>query len=136
LGVWKVHNIINLNHIPFNQCIFSFLNKTWSISQSFRYMGPIHHKIKVHTHVFFRHDKNCCQSSKVHFMDLCLLQVLIECPWSWCVFCIIGKVIVSTLHKWVPLLIFQRKIYLNFFKYVGNIIRTTNVIEILGHHSV
>jgi hypothetical protein len=51
-------------------------------------------------------------------------------------FRIIGKPIVLALHKWVPFLIFRRNIYLNFLKYVRNIRKTTNVIKILGHHSV
>jgi hypothetical protein len=47
-------------------------------------------------------------------------------------FCIIGKPIMLALHKWVPFLI----LYLKFLKYVRNIWKTINVIEILGHCSV
>jgi len=47
-------------------------------------------------------------------------------------FCIIGKPIVLALHNWVPFLI----LYLNFLKYVCNIWKTINVLEILGHCNV
>jgi len=62
--------------------------------------------------------------------------LLIECPWSWWVLWIIGKLIVLVLHKWDSFLIFQRKIYFKNSKYVGNVGKISNVIELLGHHNV
>jgi hypothetical protein len=62
--------------------------------------------------------------------------LLIECQWSWWVFWIIGKLIVLVLHKWDPFLIFQRKIYFKHSKYVGNVGKIANVIELLCHRSV
>jgi hypothetical protein len=90
-------------------------------------MALTHCKIKVHTHVFCKCDENCRQNSKVH----CLLNVH-----DLDFFCIIGKLIVLTLHKWVPFLIFQRNIYLKIFKYVENIGKIANTTKILGHRSV
>ncbi len=62
--------------------------------------------------------------------------LLIECPWSWWVFWIIGKLIVLVLHKWDSFLIFQRKMYFKNSKYVGNVRKISNVIELLGHRNV
>jgi hypothetical protein len=65
---FKIHNIINENHIPFIQWIFSSLNIIHPISQNFKHTRLTPCKIKVHIHEFCRCDKKCGQNSKVYYL--------------------------------------------------------------------